>query len=513
MQNARPDSARRTDAKDGGKYPGDLASVLRSVEGKFSAEAIDAALADVARAVDANSFEKLSRVPGVNPSRLISGGAGAVARFRQTNAALIRSLPADLAADVGSALAEVDVRDLHVKDVGEILSERFGVAESKGEFWARDQTLKLYANVQETRQRAAGASQYQWEDSDDERVRGRPGGLWERNASNHWILRNTIQQWSTPPVTNPKTGERNHPGHDRQCRCSAYPLFDGDPIEVAPPEEDPTTPEEEAADLRALAQEPVEPIGSFTRRGRGQPTPRTAPPEVTPTQTNALGLADALESGSPSDQRAALRDIVQQALPEAVSKDVRAGAHALKTNDYLLSAADAEAIHEWDGTIQVDTSVFNRAKSAIRKIATAKPTDVLPVEDTDSLRVLIHEELHGHSRASFASYRGAGMVLEEVGTELHAREVVRTIYAPAEFSGAYQDWIDTVVNIVQGAADDRDRATTVKRVLAAHGKILGAGAKFANPEQAVSAFVAGLDLNPEALQYVKQALLKTFEAY
>jgi hypothetical protein len=252
LQNARPDSSARADAV--GHYPGDLASVLRAVEGRFSASAIDAALADVGRAVDRLSFDKLSRVPGVNPSRLIAGGAGAIARFRQTNALLIQSVPAQLAADVGAVLAEVDVRDLHVKDVGKILAERFGVAESRGEFWARDQTLKLYANVQQTRQRAAGAKSYQWEHSGDERVRGRPGGVWARNASDHWVLGDTIHSWDEPPITNPKTGARNHPGLDFLCRCSSYPIFDGTESEDTATEVEPEalTPEEEAAFLRNL---------------------------------------------------------------------------------------------------------------------------------------------------------------------------------------------------------------------------------------------------------------------
>jgi hypothetical protein len=226
--------------------------VLLAVEGEFDAAAIDAALADVGRAVDRMSFDKLKKIPGINPARIIPGGAGALARFRQTNALLIKSIPETMAADVAEALAERDVRKLHVRDVGEILAERFVVAESKGEFWARDQTLKLYANIQETRQRAAGASKYQWEDSDDERVRGRPGGVWAKNASNHWVLRNTIQSWDAPPVTNPKTGARNHPGHDYQCRCSAYPLFEGDPVEVPPPAPDETTPQEEVDFLQNL---------------------------------------------------------------------------------------------------------------------------------------------------------------------------------------------------------------------------------------------------------------------
>lgn len=205
----------------------------------------------MARAVDDLSVAKLSKVPGVDPSRLVQGGAMAIQRFREVNAGLIESVPRDMASDIGRTLAGADVRSLHVKDVGKILEERFGVAESKGEFWARDQTLKLYANVQETRQKAAGAKSYQWEHSDDERVRGRPGGRWP-DGGDHWVLGNTIQLWSTPPIVDPRTGKRAHPGGDFQCRCSAYPIFDGDPVEQAPPERADLPVSEEVDFLRFL---------------------------------------------------------------------------------------------------------------------------------------------------------------------------------------------------------------------------------------------------------------------
>jgi hypothetical protein len=233
---ARPDALRLDATRTRDPYPGDLAGVLRRVRSQFQERGLLGLLDDVAKAVDENSFDKLKRVPGIDPSRIVPGGAMAIERFRQVNAGLITSVPVDMAADIGATLAQADVAKMHVTEVGELLSERFGVAESKGEFWARDQTLKLYANIQETRQRAAGAARYQWEHSDDERVRGRPDGIWAKNGSDHWSLGNTIHEWSTPPITNARTGARNHPGNDFQCRCSAYPLFDGDPIDVEPPD-------------------------------------------------------------------------------------------------------------------------------------------------------------------------------------------------------------------------------------------------------------------------------------
>src|SRR5690606_35480604 len=56
--------------------------------------------------------------------------------------------------------------------------------------------------------------------------RGRPGGVWAKSQANHWILDGTRQRWAVAPVTNPRTGARNHPGKDYQCRCTATPVVD-----------------------------------------------------------------------------------------------------------------------------------------------------------------------------------------------------------------------------------------------------------------------------------------------
>jgi hypothetical protein len=59
---------------------------------------------------------------------------------------------------------------------------------------------------------AAGAGEYVWTTRLDERVR-----------HGHALLEGTVQRWSTPPVTDPRTGYRAHPGEPKNCRCVAYP--------------------------------------------------------------------------------------------------------------------------------------------------------------------------------------------------------------------------------------------------------------------------------------------------
>lgn len=218
----------RADAKPSGPrgfFPGDYERFLKRVAARFGQAQLDRAFEAVSRAVDETSFRKLAVVPGINPTRLLAGAPRALARFRAANARLIESLPEAMARDIGRTLASADVRSMHVRDVGKLLESRFSVAQSKAEFIARDQTLKLYANVNEARHKAAGVRRYIWEGSGDERQRGNPSGLWPRGGD-HWSLNGTEQSWSLPPIVDPRDGRRCHPGEDYQCRCTAYPLFD-----------------------------------------------------------------------------------------------------------------------------------------------------------------------------------------------------------------------------------------------------------------------------------------------
>lgn len=74
---------------------------------------------------------------------------------------------------------------------------------------ARDQLGALNAELTQLRQVGMGIRRYKWVTSRDERVR-----------KSHRLLDNTIQEWGKPPIVNPKTGERGHPGQPRRCRCT-----------------------------------------------------------------------------------------------------------------------------------------------------------------------------------------------------------------------------------------------------------------------------------------------------
>ena len=72
---------------------------------------------------------------------------------------------------------------------------------------ARDQTTKTIGGLTEIRQRQMSIEGYQWNTSNDDRVR-------ETHVSNDGLF----FRWDSPPV------ETGHPGADIMCRCVALPV-------------------------------------------------------------------------------------------------------------------------------------------------------------------------------------------------------------------------------------------------------------------------------------------------
>lgn len=140
------------------------------------------------------------------------------------NIALIESIPQRLHAAVEQTIGKGIAEGKQVRTMRREVQREFGVSRRRAQLIARDQVGKLSGALQRERQQALGVTTYRWSTSNDERVRGKPGGRWPVNKSNrgdHWRLHNTTQRWDDPPVVEPSTGRTAHPGQDYQCRCQA----------------------------------------------------------------------------------------------------------------------------------------------------------------------------------------------------------------------------------------------------------------------------------------------------
>jgi SPP1 gp7 family putative phage head morphogenesis protein len=91
-----------------------------------------------------------------------------------------------------------------------MIQENYGVSRNKAKFLARQETSLLMSSFKESRGAALGLNKYRWSTSHDERVR-----------HDHALLNGNIYSFTLPPITNRKTGARNNPGCDWNCRCNA----------------------------------------------------------------------------------------------------------------------------------------------------------------------------------------------------------------------------------------------------------------------------------------------------
>jgi SPP1 gp7 family putative phage head morphogenesis protein len=107
-----------------------------------------------------------------------------------------------------------------------------GATREKASVIARDQTAKLMSDMARARQEDAGITHYVWRTAGDNRVVGRPGGLYPKGSrlhGNHWDRDGKVYRWNQPP-------EDGHPGKAILCRCVALPIIDPAKLNLVDPE-------------------------------------------------------------------------------------------------------------------------------------------------------------------------------------------------------------------------------------------------------------------------------------
>lgn len=141
--------------------------------------------------------------------------AATIRTFRRQNVSLIRSLLTDKVSRVHAILSEAG-SGTRVETLQRRIEEETDATPARAALLARDQVLKLNAQVTADRHKAAGITEYIWRSSRDERVRKR-----------HKALDGTRHAYDDPPVVDLTSGRRAHPGEDFRCRCTAEPVIPG----------------------------------------------------------------------------------------------------------------------------------------------------------------------------------------------------------------------------------------------------------------------------------------------
>lgn len=206
------------DRADADGWPEALARIVRNIREQFAPA--ERALEVSARVAvnQTSSFNKqqitnqLRGVLGVDifiaEPELADELAGAVAE----NVGLIKSIPSQYFDDVERIVLRGFRAGQRSEVLGDEISERFGVSRKRGAFIARDQIESLNGNLTRNRQINLGIPGYIWRTALDERVR--PA---------HAQLEGEPFGWDEPPIVDPRTGRRAHPGGDFNCRCVAEP--------------------------------------------------------------------------------------------------------------------------------------------------------------------------------------------------------------------------------------------------------------------------------------------------
>lgn len=125
------------------------------------------------------------------------------------------------------------------------IREEFKVSDGRAKVLARDQTSKMNTSLTQKRQTQLGIEWYVWKTVEDERVVGRPGGLYPKGTKlhrNHYIMQGKICKWDDPTVYSDDGGKtwkqrteempQNAPGQDIMCRCRAAPYIDIEKLKV-----------------------------------------------------------------------------------------------------------------------------------------------------------------------------------------------------------------------------------------------------------------------------------------
>jgi SPP1 gp7 family putative phage head morphogenesis protein len=196
-----------------------VATITRRLTALAGGSVLARTMAAVAAQVDAHAAAQFARqlqsVIGIDPGTPDYDTRQLREQFRDENLALIRTLADDKVDRVRAILLAAGAGG-RVEGIQKAIEEETGATPARAALIARDQVLKLNAQVTEERHTAAGITHYVWRTSRDQRVR-----------KGHRDLEGKTFEYRDPPVVDERTGRRENPGQDYRCRCTAEPVIPG----------------------------------------------------------------------------------------------------------------------------------------------------------------------------------------------------------------------------------------------------------------------------------------------
>lgn len=191
-----------------------IREIFRTLTSRLNPQAI---LRRLFAQVDREQSDALRRqLPTIAIPAVLSNGAVLQEAWVRRNTDLIVAED-PIKRAVEKVLAQPLDQGVSVSEIRKELQREVGISKRRAQLIARDQTLKLQAQLTEARQKQVGIRRYVWTTSNDERVR-----------EDHAALDGQVIEWASPPIVDRRTGRRAHAGEDFQCRCTADPILDDD---------------------------------------------------------------------------------------------------------------------------------------------------------------------------------------------------------------------------------------------------------------------------------------------
>jgi SPP1 gp7 family putative phage head morphogenesis protein len=206
-----------------------LTAIISDVKIQMARQVTDAELAELVRRRVASGVmvangelnrQQLKVLLGIDVLTGDDRLLGLTQDFVSENVALIKSIPAqyfDQVEDVVLSNVRAGRRSSVIEDE---IARRFDVSATRAAFIARDQTNKFNGNITRQRHQDLGIVEYIWRTARDDRVR-----------PDHSRLEGETFRYDSPPVVDLRTGRRENPGGDFNCRCTAEPVIPGLDVE------------------------------------------------------------------------------------------------------------------------------------------------------------------------------------------------------------------------------------------------------------------------------------------
>lgn len=197
----KPDET-RSDAEESDEAEESVDASLSDYSSTADVGWFDKRIGGVADAVEKHSDTQFKRL-GIKLSKSAPGVSKLAPGFRKENVGLVKTMFQSEQTKLEKLLSDGAGR--RVESLSRDIADRFDITTRHAEMIARDQCLKLNANISHTRMVNAGITQFTWSTSGDERVRPM-----------HDELDGETFDFDDPPVTN-DDGDTNLPGEDYQC--------------------------------------------------------------------------------------------------------------------------------------------------------------------------------------------------------------------------------------------------------------------------------------------------------